>query len=69
MIHDDWNFTLSAFSHSVAAVVVTATGDSYAVSVHVEACFRRGRPKALGPAQPSMTNSSYTAWIFVKHLS
>lgn len=36
-IHNDWNFTLSAFSHSVAVVVVTATGDRYTVDVHVEA--------------------------------
>lgn len=28
VIRDDWNFTLSAFSHSVAVVVATATGDS-----------------------------------------
>lgn len=40
VIHDDWNFTLSAFSHSVAVVVVTATGGGYTVAVHVEACFR-----------------------------
>lgn len=27
MIHDDWDFTLSAVLHSVTVVVVTATGD------------------------------------------
>lgn len=40
MIHDDWTFTLSAFLHSVTVVVVTATGDSHIVSVHIEAYFR-----------------------------
>lgn len=40
VIHNDWNFTLSAFSHSVAIVVVTATGDSYAAALCAEACFQ-----------------------------
>lgn len=40
VIHDDWNFTLSAFSPSVAAAVATATGDSYTAALRAKACFR-----------------------------
>lgn len=53
VIHDDWNFTLSAFSPSVAAAVVTATGDSYTAALRAKACFSERRPK------PSTANSSY----------
>lgn len=40
VIHDDWDFTLSAVLHSVTVVVVTATGDGQTLNVHVEASFR-----------------------------
>lgn len=40
VIHDDWDFTLSAVSHSVTVVVVTATGDEQTVTDHVMILFR-----------------------------
>lgn len=33
VIHDDWDFTLSAVLHSVTGVVVTATGDGQTLSM------------------------------------
>lgn len=40
MIHDDWDFTLSAVLHSVTVVVVTATGDGQPLNVRVQARLR-----------------------------
>lgn len=40
MIHDDRDFTLSGVLHSVAAVVLTATGDGQTIIGHTEVCFR-----------------------------
>lgn len=40
MIHDGWDFSLSAVLHSVTVVVVTATGDGQTLNNHVMARLR-----------------------------
>lgn len=39
MIHDDWDFTLSAVLHSVTVAVLTTTGDGQTLDVHVKPVF------------------------------
>lgn len=39
VIHEDWDFTLSAVLHSATVAVVTTTGDGQTLNGYVEACF------------------------------